>query len=85
MFGWVVNGPLHSWSAMDSGLVVPTANRISVGQLKDLLIRQYNQDFSEKEYEKKSEMSVEDRKFMEIASTSVLNHRHYPSTFAFSQ
>jgi hypothetical protein len=35
--------------------------------LKDLLLRQYNQEFPEKESEKKKEMSCEDRRFMELA------------------
>ncbi|KAJ8362365.1 hypothetical protein AAFF_G00378230 [Aldrovandia affinis] len=68
LLGWVVNGPLNTCTAMDvSGPPAMMANRISIADLGELIIRQYNQDFSEKEYEEKSEMSGEDKKFMEIA------------------
>ena len=82
MFGWVVNGPLNS-CAVETGPVA-MVNRIAIDQLKDLLIKQYNQDFSEKESEEKKEMSEEDRKFMEIAATSVEHldgHYHLPLPF----
>ncbi|KAJ8393313.1 hypothetical protein AAFF_G00062140 [Aldrovandia affinis] len=46
--------------------------------LKDMLVRQYNQDFPEKENEEKREMSCEDRRFMDLATSSaVLKNRHY--------
>lgn len=58
--------------------MVAMVNWISVANLKDLLIMQYNQDFPEKEYEEKKEISEGDKRFMEIASTSVvLKDRHY--------
>lgn len=64
------------WSTPES--VVAIVNWISVANLKALLIMQYNQDFPEKEYEEKKEISEEDKRFMEIASTSVvLKDRHY--------
>ncbi len=77
--GWVVNGPLHSCSSMnETGLISVTANRISMEKIKDLLIRQYNHDFPEKEYEEKREMSVEDKTFMSIVTSSVeLKNGHY--------
>lgn len=53
-----------------AGPIAVSSNRISVAMLKDLLIKQYNQDFSENMYEEKNEMSVEDKHFMEIASNS---------------
>ncbi|XP_034080736.1 uncharacterized protein LOC117551795 [Gymnodraco acuticeps] len=59
-------------------------NRISVANLNDLLITQYNQDFSEKYYEEKKEMSGEGKRFMEIASSSVElkdGHYHLPLPF----
>lgn len=79
VLGWVVNGPLHSCSSMDeTGLMSVTANRISVENLKDLLIRQYNYDFPEKDYEEKREMSAEDKMFLNIATTSAeLKDGHY--------
>ncbi|KAJ8412784.1 hypothetical protein AAFF_G00117350 [Aldrovandia affinis] len=61
-----------------SGPPAMMANRILIADLGELIIRQYNQDFSEKEYEEKSEMSGEDKKFMEIASSSItLQDGHY--------
>ncbi|KAJ8391888.1 hypothetical protein AAFF_G00083590 [Aldrovandia affinis] len=79
LLGWVVNGPLNTCTAMDvSGPPAMMANRISIANLGELIIRQYNQDFSEREYEEKSEMSGEDKKFMEIASSSItLQDGHY--------
>lgn len=79
VLGWVVNGPLNSCTAMEgSGPPAVTANRISVANLEELVIRQYNQDFSEKEYEEKSEVTVEDQRFMHIASSSVTHQDgHY--------
>lgn len=76
---WVVTGPLNAGTTAEySGPIAVSANRISVVELKDLLIRQYNQDFSENRYEEKSEMSVVDNWFMEIASSSVtLKDGHY--------
>ena len=84
VFGWVVNGPLNACTAVESGPVVTMVNRISVANLNDLLITQYNQDFSEKDYEEKKEMSGEDKRFMEIASSSVElkdGHYHLPLPF----
>ncbi|KAJ8406743.1 hypothetical protein AAFF_G00296590 [Aldrovandia affinis] len=79
LLGWVVNGPLNTCTAMDvSGPPAMMANRILIADLGELIIRQYNQDFSEREYEEKSEMSGEDKKFMEIASSSItLQDGHY--------
>lgn len=45
-----------------------TANRISLVDLQEFLVSQYNTDFNEKGYEKKREMSgQEDKKFLNIA------------------
>lgn len=43
-------------------------NRILVASLKELLISQYNQDFNEVASEEKTEMSIEDKMFLKIAS-----------------
>jgi hypothetical protein len=66
---WMVNGPIKSSSAMDKHIVSMTVNHISMDNLKDLLLRQYNQEFPEKESEEKKEMSCEDRRFMELAQS----------------
>ena len=85
LLGWVVTGPLSVDSAVEqAGPIAMSSNRISVVELKDLLIRQYNQDFSENMYEEKIEMSIEDKCFMEIASRSAFlkdGHYHLPLPF----
>ena len=62
--GWVVNGPLNGCS-MDSCPRV-TANIISIANLEELLLQQYDHDFSESS-EDKIEMSFEDNGFMNRA------------------
>ena len=53
-------------------------NRISVSSLEEMFIRQYNQDFVEQHCDEQTEMSVEDKQFMEIMSNSaVLKDGHY--------
>ncbi|KAK0154050.1 hypothetical protein N1851_003872 [Merluccius polli] len=82
ILGWVVNGPLNP--AMEESGTSVSVNRISMENLRDLLVRQYNQDFPEKEYEEKREMSCEDRKFMETATSSIIfknGHYHLPLPF----
>ena len=75
----MVTGPLGVDSAEEhAGPIAVSSNRISLVELKDLLIRQYYQDFSENMYEEKIEMSVEDKCFMEIAFRSAfLKDGHY--------
>ena len=77
--GWVVNGPLNGYAAdQDAGHQKVFANRISVASLEEVLTQQYNHDFSERQYEGESELSVEDRKFIDIVSKSVsLQDGHY--------
>ena len=85
LLGWVVTGPISAHSATEhAGPIAVSSNRISVVELKDLLIRQYHQDFSENMYKEKIEMSVEDKRFMEIACSSVFlkdGHYHLPPPF----
>ena len=47
------------------------ANRISIVRLVELLVSQYNQDFSEKIMEEKQEMSSDNLRFMEIMEKSI--------------
>lgn len=74
-----MNGPLNNCTmAEESGRPTVMANRISMADLGVLLVNQYNHDFPEREYEEKSEMSAEDRRFMEIVSSSItLKDHHY--------
>ncbi|XDV29292.1 hypothetical protein PO909_032429 [Leuciscus waleckii] len=67
---------IEPWEVVNSQGGGPYA-RISVTSLEQLLISQYNQDFSEVASEEKTEMSVEDRRFLEIANEAVLQDGHY--------
>lgn len=82
----MLSGPHWGGSLMDhrgsneigSSCPTITANRISIANIEDLLVKQYNHDFNEKSTEEKPEMSREDLKFMKIMNSSAeLNNRHY--------
>lgn len=65
--GWTVNGPLGISSPVDQhGRPQIVSNRISVARLEELLIQQYNQDFSELAYQEKAEHSFQDKRFLEV-------------------
>ena len=77
LLGWVINGPLGGCS---KGVEMATATvyRISLVDLQQLLVSQYNTDFNEKAYEEKSELSINDKKFLNIANESVkVKEGHY--------
>lgn len=77
--GWVVNGPLSQGSE-ENGHVAGSiqVNRISISSLEEMLVSQYNQDFVEHQFNENTEMSVEDKQFMDIMSKSaVLKDGHY--------
>lgn len=57
LLGWVISGPLSD-EGNEGSL---QCNRISI---EELLVQQYNQDFTEQHYKDKDEMSVEDLEFM---------------------
>lgn len=78
MLGWVINGPLGNREDSDTnGCYTARVNRIDIANLEELLTQLYNQDVAEQQYEQK-EMSLEDKKFMKIASDSaVLQDGHY--------
>ena len=78
--GWVVNGPLRGG---DCTAMSVTANRISVTNIEELLISQYNQEFSELASNEKAEMSMEDKRFLEVASEAVLQDGHYSLKLPF--
>ena len=85
LVGWVVNGPLRgNESSIDNDCQSATVNRISIANLEKLLINQYNHDFNEKASEEKREHSIEDKRFLEIASKSVsLIDGHYTLNLPF--
>lgn len=74
LLGWVVNGLIRCPAGGTTGA---TVNRISVARLEDLLISQYNHDFSEVACEEKTKLSIEDKKFLQIANKAVLQNGHY--------
>ncbi|KAI2645448.1 Gag-Pol polyprotein [Labeo rohita] len=85
LLGWVVNGLLHGEHTCLNmqGKPYVYANRISVEDLNELLIRQFNQDFPENSYEK-VEMSQEDLRFLQMMDTSAKlkdGHYHLPLPF----
>lgn len=63
----MVNGPLREGRGKGHSV---SANRISPVNIQELLVSQYNTDFSEKSYEETKEMSMEDKRFMKIAEDS---------------
>lgn len=70
--GWTINGPLGSAAPMDEhGQPRIMSNKISVVKLEELLVYQYNQDFSEWAYNEKQEHSFEDKKFLHVMKSSV--------------
>ena len=70
--GWTINGPLGSTAPTDEhGRPRITSNKISMVKIEDLLVRQYNTDFSELAYNEKQEHSFEDKKFLDVMNTSV--------------
>ena len=80
ILGWTVNGPLKGNDK--SRYTRVTANRISIGNLEELLLQQYSHDFSESQ--DKAEMSQEDKKFMTIAEESVhMLNGHYTLNLPF--
>ncbi|KAL2086463.1 hypothetical protein ACEWY4_017522 [Coilia grayii] len=80
LLGWVVNGPLRCAAGSEESV---TVNRISVASLEKMLISQYNQDFYEVASEEKTEMSIEDKMFLEIANEAVLENGHYSLRLPF--
>lgn len=52
-------------------------NKTSIARLEELLISQYNQEFSELTLEEKTKMLIEDKRFLKIANEVVLQNGHY--------
>ncbi len=85
LLGWVVNGPLRVGQTTGNAETSVYVNRISVANLERLLISQYNQEFSEVTSEEK-ELSMEDKKFLEIVNESVvLQDNHYSLKLPFKE
>ncbi len=75
-----MNGPFHGEDTWINkrGQSYVHAHRISVENLNDLLIQQYNHDFPEKYAEERNEMSLEDCRFMQVmdSSAEIVNGRY---------
>lgn len=76
LLGWVVYGPLRGGNETGSSCTTIIANRISIANIEELLVKQYNHNFNEKSTEEKPEMSREDLQFM----MSVINHEQFSWT-----
>ena len=85
--GWTVNGPLGGTAPADEhGRPRISSNRISVAKLEELLVQQYNQDFSELAYDEKQEHSFEDKKFIKVVNESITKKEgHYVIRLPFRQ
>ncbi|KAI3359305.1 hypothetical protein L3Q82_002621 [Scortum barcoo] len=81
VLGWTVNGPLRDNTNSDSvncGYSQATVNRISVENVEQLLLQQYNHDFPERLCDDKVEMSQEDQQFMNCVRDSTYHaNGHY--------
>lgn len=79
--GWVVNGPVSRCQNSESRLTEKQdflVNRISVLSIEDMLEKQYNTDFPERQYEERQELSQQDKHFMHAVTTSAqLIDGHY--------
>ncbi len=84
--GWVVNGLLHENTTSKTQQNHIFSNRISMVSPKDLMIQQYNHDFPVRNYEEKAEMSMEDKRFMQImASSAGMKNGYYQLNLPFKQ
>lgn len=85
--GWVVNGLMNEATCEGHGShSCITMNRISIRDVNALLIKQYQQDFPELAVEEKSEMSVEDKRFMSIMENSKeIRNGHYYLPLPFKE
>lgn len=54
LLGWVINGPLGGGCSKGMAMAMLTAKRISLVDVQELLVSQYNTDFNEKVYEEKN-------------------------------
>ena len=79
VLGWMVCGPAKKETIdpkMESAHY--SVNRISVLELEQLMVRQYNTDFPERRYDDKEEMSQEDKQFMHsVQKTTKFVDGHY--------
>ncbi|XP_050951513.1 uncharacterized protein LOC127154148 [Labeo rohita] len=78
--GWVVNGTIKKENNTPERSKLPhhTVNRLSMVEIEQLLIQQYNSDFPEHHYEEKEEMSLEDKQFLRtVQENTKFENGHY--------
>lgn len=87
LLGWVIYGPLREEDGITEENDCPaTVNCISIVKLVELLVKQYNQDFSERTSKETEEMSREDVKFLDITNHSAkMKDGHYCLDLPFTQ
>ncbi|XP_072768487.1 uncharacterized protein [Nerophis lumbriciformis] len=87
LLGWVIYGPLKGDdTSRHNGCPVAGVNRISILNLEELLVKQYNQDFSERSSKEIEEMSREEEKFLDIVSHSAkIKDEHYCLNLPFKE
>lgn len=80
VLGWMVCG------AADNSSVHYKVNQISLTEIEQLLVQQYNTDFPEKHCDDKAEMSQEDKQFMQsVQKTAKCVDGHYSIGLPFKQ
>ena len=88
LLGWVIYGPLREDDSIqeENGCPAVTVNRISIQNLEELLVKQYNQDFSERASNETEEMSREEARFLDILKHSAkMKDGHYCLNLPFKQ
>ncbi|XP_034151514.1 uncharacterized protein LOC117595338 [Esox lucius] len=73
LLGWVIYGPLRVDNDVrdENGCPVAAVNRMSIVNLEELLVKQYNHDFNEVTSKETEEMSREERQFLDIVNNSI--------------
>ena len=79
VLGWMVCGSAKNENEQSKDTTAHySINRISVLEIEQLLVQQYNTDFPERHYDDKDEMSQEDKQFMlSVQETTTLVDGHY--------
>lgn len=72
LLGWVISGSMESChDRMDNDSPFTTVNRTSVLTLESLLEKQYEHDFKDFNTNEKEELSLDDKRFLQIMEESV--------------
>lgn len=88
LLGWIIYGSLRGDNDIrdENGRSAAAVNRISIVNLEELLVKQYNQDFSERTSKETEELSREDVKFLDIMNHSAkMKDGHHCLDLPFKQ